>query len=161
MKTQSNGDEITNRTMTAPQPAPRIDRLFRALADKTRLRILHRLLGGTMCVGDIATVLLIPQPAVSRHLAYLRKAGLVQVRRAGQWCYYSVAPARSRSHQKLVECLADCVADLPEAQADVRRVHRLKKAWDCPPCANGPRGDESARARPGGASVGDPVRSAL
>ena len=148
--------------MTArPQLVPRIERLFRALADKTRLRILHLLLGGTMCVGDIATALLIPQPAASRHLAYLKRAGLVQVRRAGQWCYYSVAPARSRSHKKLVECLTDCVADMPEAQADVRRAHRLKPAGGCPPCANGATEGSAARARPRGAPAGDPVRSAL
>ena len=55
----------------------RTDRMFRAFSDRTRLRILHLLQGGEMCVGDLVEVLRVPQPKASRHLAYLKKAGLV------------------------------------------------------------------------------------
>src|SRR6476660_2095251 len=58
--------------------------LFKALADKTRLRILGLLLTGEVCVCDIHESLKIPQPKTSRHLAYLRRAGLVDTRREGQ-----------------------------------------------------------------------------
>ncbi len=56
---------------------PATDLLFRAFADRTRLRILHMLANGELCVCDIVGVLEVPQPKTSRHLAYLRRAGLV------------------------------------------------------------------------------------
>src|SRR3954453_2916991 len=62
-----------------------METLFKALADSTRLRILGLLLTGEVCVCDIHESLKIPQSKASRHLAYLRKAGLVDTRRAGLW----------------------------------------------------------------------------
>ena len=62
--------------------------LFKALADATRLRILGLLLTGEVCVCHIHESLKIPQPKASRHLAYLRKAGLVETRRDGLWVHY-------------------------------------------------------------------------
>ncbi|MBY0523221.1 MAG: metalloregulator ArsR/SmtB family transcription factor [Gemmataceae bacterium] len=108
-----------------PRASPtikQVDRFFRAFADRTRLRILHLLQSGELCVGDIHTILRLPQPRASRHLAYLRKAGLVVVRRAGQWNYYSLAPAHTPFHAKLVECLGSCIADVPEIRADQARA---------------------------------------
>ena len=74
--------------------AKRVDQLvaletvFKALADATRLRILGLLLSGEVCVCDIHESLKIPQPKASRHLAYLRRAGLVDTRREGLWIHY-------------------------------------------------------------------------
>lgn len=65
--------------------------LFQALGDETRLRILGLLLAGEVCVCDIHETLRIPQPKASRHLAYLRKAGLVDSRREGLWIHYRLA----------------------------------------------------------------------
>src|SRR5215217_2853625 len=62
--------------------------VFKALADTTRLRILGLLLAGEVCVCDIHESLKIPQPKASRHLAYLRRAGLVHTRREGLWIHY-------------------------------------------------------------------------
>ncbi len=62
--------------------------LFKALADATRLRILGLLLAGEVCVCDIHESLKIPQSRASRHLAYLRRAGLVETRRDGLWIHY-------------------------------------------------------------------------
>ena len=62
-----------------------LETLFKALADDTRLRILALLQAGEICVCDIHGTLGLPQPTVSRHLAYLRKAGLVQGRKDGLW----------------------------------------------------------------------------
>ncbi len=87
---------------------PQFKTVFRALSDRTRLRILHLLQDGELCVCHIVAVLGSPQPTVSRHLAYLRKAGLVVARREGLWMHYRLAPTRSRSHEMLLECLAQC-----------------------------------------------------
>jgi ArsR family transcriptional regulator, arsenate/arsenite/antimonite-responsive transcriptional repressor len=68
-----------------------LHRTFRALADPTRLRLLSLLLNEPACVCDLAATLGLPQPLVSRHLAYLRSAGLVHDRRSGTRVNYSVA----------------------------------------------------------------------
>ncbi len=68
-----------------------LHRTFRALADPTRLRILNLLLNEPACVCDLAATLGLPQPLVSRHLAYLRSVGLVHDRRSGTRVNYSVA----------------------------------------------------------------------
>src|ERR671930_2181716 len=65
-----------------------METVFKALADRTRLRILGLLLAGEVCVCDIHESLRIPQPKASRHLAYLRRAGLVETRREGLWIHY-------------------------------------------------------------------------
>ena len=96
----------------------RVDTMFRAFSDRTRLRILHLLQGGELCVCDLVRVIGAPQPTVSRHLAYLRKAGLVTARKQGLWMYYGLAPAGGRFHAKLIECLACCFADVPELARD-------------------------------------------
>jgi ArsR family transcriptional regulator len=67
--------------------------LFKALADATRLRILGLLLAGEVCVCDIHESLKIPQSKASRHLAYLRRSGLVDTRRDGLWIHYRLASA--------------------------------------------------------------------
>src|SRR3954454_7414942 len=68
-----------------------MEALFKALADVTRLRILGLLLAGEVCVCDIHESLKIPQPKASRHLAYLRRSGLVATRREGLWVHYRLA----------------------------------------------------------------------
>src|SRR5436190_3929850 len=92
----------------------RVDLLFRAFSDRTRLRILYMLRDGELCVCHIVDVLGVPQPKASRHLAYLRKAGLVRARKQGQWSYYRLAPAGTAFHQKLLDCLGCCFDDVPE-----------------------------------------------
>jgi ArsR family transcriptional regulator, arsenate/arsenite/antimonite-responsive transcriptional repressor len=100
----------------------RADVTFRAFSDPTRLRILHLLRGGELCVCDIVEVLGVPQPKASRHLAYLRKAGLVLARKQGLWNYYRLTPARDSLHERLLECLVSCFHDVPELARDGRRL---------------------------------------
>ena len=100
----------------------RVDLMFRAFSDRTRLRILNMLRGGELCVCHIVDVLGVPQPKASRHLAYLRKSGLVTARKQGQWSYYSLAPARTTFHQKLLDCLGCCFEDVPELTKDTKRL---------------------------------------
>ena len=110
-----------------------VDLMFRAFSDRTRLRILHLLQDGELCVGDIVAILEVPQPRASRHLAYLRKAGLVNVRKSGLWNYYSLTPAEAPFHRQLLECLAKCFREVPEIQADQARAARVKKSGGCCP----------------------------
>src|SRR5262245_4585701 len=65
--------------------------LFLALSDKTRLRLLSLMAEGEVSVGFLAESLGESQPKISRHLAYLRGAGVVSTRRDGKWIYYAVA----------------------------------------------------------------------
>jgi ArsR family transcriptional regulator len=98
--------------------------MFRALSDRTRLRIVHLLRQGETCVCDLVAVIKSPQPKISRHLAYLRRAGIVDARRDGQWIYYRLAPAKSRLHEKLLECLDACSVEVPELNRDAERLTR-------------------------------------
>ena len=110
-----------------------VDLMFRAFSDRTRLRILHVLRGGELCVGDVVESLRAPQPRISRHLAYLRKARLVLVRKSGLWSHYSLAPAKTPFHRKLLECLGKCFTEVPELQADEARAAKIRKSGGCCP----------------------------
>lgn len=105
--------------------------MFRAFSDPTRLRLLHLLQAGEYCVGDLAASLDVPQPRVSRHLTYLRRAGLVRMRRAGRWAFYALADPVSPFHERLLGCLSTCFAAVPEMRADEERAARLRKGPGC------------------------------
>ena len=112
--------------------ASSVDRMFRAFSDRTRLRILSMLhrspLGQReLCVCEIVGVLGVPQPKVSRHLAYLRRAGLVEARRDGLWMYYRLAPAQTAFHAKLLGCLACCFEDVPQLARDAKKLKQLPR----------------------------------
>ena len=117
--------------MNASNAGACVDMMFRAFSDRTRQRILHVLLNGEMCVGDIVSILDLPQPRVSRHLAYLRKSGLVDVRKSGVWNYYSLAVVDSPFHEKILSCISECFSEVPELQADDARAEKLKEAGSC------------------------------
>jgi ArsR family transcriptional regulator len=101
----------------------RVDVMFRAFSDRTRLRILNLLRPGELCVCDLVRVIGAPQPKVSRHLAYLRKAGLVRARKEGLWMYYELSPVKNDFHRKLLECLECCfTAEVPELARDMKAL---------------------------------------
>lgn len=113
--------------------AASVDLMFRAFSDRTRLRILHLLkVSGEQCVGDLVTALDERQAKVSRHLAYLRRAGLLSARRDGAWMHYSIAPARNSFHKTLLACLGECFGKVAELRGDQKRLRRVKKAGCCP-----------------------------
>jgi ArsR family transcriptional regulator len=123
---------VTTKTR-ATVAAGSVDVMFRAFSDRTRLRILHVLRAGELCVGDIVAALEIPQPRVSRHLAYLRRSSLVVARKSGLWCHYSLTPAKTPFHRKLLECLDKCFGDVPEIKADDARAAKIRKSGGCCP----------------------------
>jgi len=105
-----------------------MERLFQALGDATRLRILGLLLAGEVCVCDIHESLKIPQPKASRHLAYLRRAGLVTARREGLWMHYRLADTRD----PLVETVRQAVTHALSHVERIRRdAARLEKKTGC------------------------------
>lgn len=107
-------------------------RLFRALGDPTRLRLLALLARGEVCVCDLVASLRVPQPTASRHLAALRRAGLVTVRKQGLWSYYAIAPAEGPVHERLLECLAACAGSAQELAKDRERLEKVtKKRGSC------------------------------
>jgi ArsR family transcriptional regulator len=109
------------------------DAQFRACSDRTRLRILHLLKDGALCVGDVVAIIRVPQPTASRHLAYLRRAKLVVTRKRGLWTFYSLAPATGAFHAKLLECLANCFEEVDELRIDRTRAQKLRKSGGCCP----------------------------
>jgi ArsR family transcriptional regulator len=114
-------------------PKTKVDLMFRAFSDPIRLRILHLVQGQEVCVGDLVAILRLPQPTVSRHLSYLRKAGLVDAREERSWNFYRLTPARTAFHKKLVDCLGSCFNDVPELSADSKRARRLRARGGCCP----------------------------
>jgi ArsR family transcriptional regulator len=101
-----------------------MDRLLKALADPTRLRILALLHQDEICVCDIHDSLRIGQPKASRHLAYLRRAGIVEAEKRGLWVYYRVAPQRDPAIQALLDAARHCVGHLTAAKRDARALER-------------------------------------
>ena len=97
--------------------------VLKACADGTRLRLLHLLAQREMCVCELVAVLDMPQGKVSRHLAVLKRAGLVQDRREGTWMHYSLSPPSSSLMRLLGDYLAD--ATPAQARADRQRLQGL------------------------------------
>jgi ArsR family transcriptional regulator len=101
-----------------------LENVFKALADKTRLRILALLGNNEVCVCHIHDSLGLPQPTVSRHLAYLRKSGLVAVRRDGVWMHYQVSGALSPLVRGIVSAAVDALRQVPATSQDRKQFLR-------------------------------------
>ncbi len=101
-------------------------RLFKSLADETRLKILWLLKGQEeLCVCDIMRVLGITQSKASRHLRYLFHLGLVSDRREGLWMYYRRSAVPGSQGDRVLQVLDEMLAPLPEAQA----LHERLRQW--------------------------------
>lgn len=108
--------------------------LFRALGDANRLRILNILAHQHMCVCDLQTVLGFSQSLISRHLAYLRHAGLVQDRRGGNWVCYS--PTFDGPYGPALESfLREILPRAPSLQADLKKLRQCARLGQLKHCA--------------------------
>src|SRR6478672_11284566 len=101
-----------------------MESLFKALADTTRLRILGLLLSGEVCVCDIHESLKIPQSRASRHLAYLRKSGLVETRREGLWVHYRLGRAADPVLAALGDAVRHALTHVDAVQKDGERLRK-------------------------------------
>src|SRR4051812_33409599 len=96
--------------------------LFVALADDTRLRILSLVAEQEVCVCFFIEALDAPQSKISRHLAFLRRAGLVKARREGKWMHYSLLLPQETSRKRVVEAAIAAMAEDPRAKNDRQRL---------------------------------------
>ena len=111
------------------KPTPKVKDLealtsvYAALADPTRLRILSLLGDGEICVCHIHASLDVPQPTASRHLAYLRKSGLVEARREGIWMHYRLAAQDNPVVAAVVNAALHALTHTDISAKDERRLH--------------------------------------
>jgi len=107
--------------MKGRQTCP-LEQLFRALADRTRLRLINLMAGQEICVCYLVEVIDAPQPKISRHLAYLRRAGIVLARRDGKWMHYKLAFPPDRYAAAILRTTIEGLRQNRELQADFRRL---------------------------------------
>lgn len=98
---------------------------FRALADRTRLRLLNLLGGDEVCVCFFVEILKTNQPKISRHLAYLRRAGIVDARREGQWMHYRIVEPDDPGAARVLKDMMSWLANDQEMQRDRQRLERI------------------------------------
>src|SRR3984957_19156237 len=106
-----------------------LDLLFRALADRTRLRLLNLIADKEICVCYLVDILRMSQPKISRHLAYLRRAGIVAARREGKWMHYKIVVP---NHAGAARILSETLSVLREDKAMQADLSRLTKACCAP-----------------------------
>lgn len=102
-------------------------RIYQCLCEPIRLRIVHLLTRGPLCVCHFQDVLELPQTKVSQHLAYLRKRGLVETTRKGTWIIYRLPAKPSAELKRNLRCLQDCVTSDKLFRADLTRLAKVKK----------------------------------
>ncbi len=108
--------------VTSRNSARALDHLFRALADPTRLRLLNLIAEREICVCYFVGILRISQPKVSRHLAYLRRAGIVAARREGRWMHYRLKIPADAVMAGILRATIESLNRRPEMQRDLVRL---------------------------------------
>ena len=98
---------------------------FRALADRTRLRLINLMGGGEVCVCFFVEILGTNQPKISRHLAYLRRAGIVAARREGKWMHYRLITPNDSNAAGVLSDVQAWVAQGKEMQRDLNRLNKV------------------------------------
>ncbi len=108
-----------------------ISRLFKALGDETRLRIVALLSHGELCVCHLEAALNLTQPTASRHLALLRSADVVDTRRDGSWVYYRLAEQDDPERRRQLRALVAGFATRTVLRRDVERLLKIKGPGAC------------------------------
>jgi ArsR family transcriptional regulator len=113
-----------------------IIQIYQCLCDPTRLRILNLLQRGELCVCHIQKILSEPQVKISKHLAYLRKRGLVQSRKSANWMIYGLPAKPTRELLANLACLQDCVSENPVFRKDSAKRAQISAriATETPAC---------------------------
>jgi ArsR family transcriptional regulator len=110
---------------------------FRALADRTRLRLLSLIGSDEVCVCFFVEILKTNQPKISRHLAYLRRAGIVEARREGQWMHYRIVEPLDAGAARVLKDVMSWLANDPEMQRDRQRLVKMCCAPQLPVAIQG------------------------
>lgn len=104
--------------------AAQMERIFQGLADRTRLRLLNLMGESEVCVCYFVGILEVPQPTISRHLAYLRRTGLVAARREGKWMHYRIEVPENHHARQLLQATLRWLAEDKAMQRDRQRLTR-------------------------------------
>ena len=106
-------------------------RIHECLCDRTRLRVVHLLLQGPLCVCHMEEVLGEPQAKISRHLAYLRRSGMVETERDGKWIIYRLPRRRPPLLETNLACLQDCAAEEAVFRRDLQKLKKIRSTPGC------------------------------
>ena len=107
-------------------------KVFKALADRNRLRILKMLQSKKMCVCELSAALDITRPSVSRHLGLMKDAGLVQDERNGQWIDYSLCKDTVNQYASVIQShLNKWINDDPKIRDDIKKIKKLNRKELC------------------------------
>ena len=109
-----------------------MERFFLALADRTRLRLLHLIAEDEVCVCFFVEVFQTNQPKISRHLAYLRRASLVTARREGKWMHYRLSPPDEPHARRIFTQVLEWLKQDPEMQRDREKLMKVCCAPELP-----------------------------
>ena len=122
--------------MTRPTPREVEEHhgLFSGLADPVRIRLLNLLAAGELCVCDLTGILGLPQSSVSRHLAYLRRARLVETQQKGKFAHYRLAKPRSAVHRSLLICVRSAFRATPLLERERERAATRVRLRALEPC---------------------------
>jgi len=99
--------------------------IYQCFCEANRLRILHLLTQGPLCVCHFQDILRIPQAKVSQHLAYLRKHRMVETTRRGNWVIYRLPDRRPAELEKNLRCLQDCAREDKRFRDDLKRQRKI------------------------------------
>jgi ArsR family transcriptional regulator len=134
MQTPSIARQRRKPLPTAVPAVADLDALFRGFADPTRIRILNLLAAGELCVCDIVDILRLPQPTISRHLAYLRRMALVEVTRESRLAHYRLAEPAHTVHHNLVNCVRSCFRGIHSLDRERASAEARVRARAQEPC---------------------------
>jgi ArsR family transcriptional regulator len=102
--------------------------IYQCFCDRTRLRILHLLTRSPLCVCHFQDILGEPQVKISKHLAYLRRRGMVSTEKEQNWVIYSLPERRANELERNLKCLQDCVQTDTVFKRDVEKLSKLVKS---------------------------------
>jgi ArsR family transcriptional regulator len=125
------------RTVPAARTVPALadlHALFGGFADPIRLRLLNLLAAGELCVCDLTEILRLPQSSVSRHLATLRRGGLVKATQRGKFAHYRLADPASAVHKNLLNCVRSCFTGIPALDQERARATKRALSRTLDPC---------------------------
>lgn len=112
-----------------------MENFFLAVADKTRLRILNLIGDDEVCVCFFTEALQEPQPKISRHLAYLRRAGVVETRRDGKWIYYRLAQPKDEAAKRVLDEIQIWMTTDEQMRRDRERLTQIRRVPEIMPVA--------------------------